>query len=67
MWSCRLTLVRFARFWERQCPNLGADLEAAPPSAASRNCLTERGVKGSGAACVLPSAEGVALPGATGA
>ncbi len=54
MWSCRLTLVRFARFWERQCPILGADLEAAP-SAAGRNCLTGRGVKDSGAGCALPS------------
>ena len=54
MWSCRLTLVRFARFWERQCPILGADLEDAP-SEASRNCLTGRGVKGSGAGCPLPS------------
>jgi len=53
MWSCRLTLVRFARFWERQCPILGADLEAAP--AASRNCLTGHGVKDSGAGCPLPS------------
>ena len=54
MWSCRLTQVRFARFWERQCPILGADLEAAP-GAASRNCLTGRGVKGPGAGCALPS------------
>jgi hypothetical protein len=52
MWSCRLTIVRFVRFWERQYPILGADLEAAP-SPASRNCLTGRGMKGSGAGCVL--------------
>jgi hypothetical protein len=54
MWLCRVTQVRFARFWERLCPILGADLEAAS-SAASRNCLTGHGVKGSGAGCVLPS------------
>ena len=30
MWSRRLTLVRFARFWERQCPILGAELAARP-------------------------------------
>ena len=28
--SCRLARVRFARFWERRCPILGADLEPSP-------------------------------------
>jgi hypothetical protein len=27
---CWLERVRFVRFWERRCPILGADLEAAP-------------------------------------
>ena len=49
----RFAWVRFAGLWERQCPILGADLEAAP-SPANRNCLTGRGVKDSGAGCVFP-------------
>ena len=56
MWSCRLTLVRFVRFWERRCPILGADLEATP-SVPGRNCLTLTGrrAKDSGTVCACSS------------
>ena len=53
MWSCRLMLVRFVRFWERQCPILGADLETAQRG--RPELLDGHGVKDSGAGCALPS------------
>ena len=59
MWPCPLGRDRFVRFWERRCPILGADLEAAdrrrhPGTVPSRGRRTTDLFRGDDLACRPP-------------